>query len=410
MRLHLPPIPRWQTTGAGPSPSPSGSSIPPKCNVTAYKQAHPDCDPGEAKKYAKTSEEAARKNALNLQEYHELCAKQVKLLLAQAQSHHPAEADPHVDEHIYPNLPVHGAAIGKYTNAEQFNDGLFSEVFRAADPDMADSNGKPRVVALKITTPAMEQPPHDSSREARLLVATKSEHVIELLETFRHSGHRFVLIFPYMPFDLNQLLHQQKLTPQSRQTVLRDLFAGLAHLHSLGIIHRDVKPSNILLASSAGPAYIADFGIAWSPSDPASEAADQKILDVGTTCYRPPELLFGHTSYGTKLDMWAAGCVAAQVVCLNGQTLFDAGDLGSELALIKSIFSTLGTPDLNSWPEAGNMPDWGKMNFVKYPAKSWEEILPTADESTRGLVSNLVCYESAARMSAEEALKHAYFG
>ena len=128
------------------------------------------------------------------------------------------------------------------------------------------------------------------------------------------------------------------------------MFLGLAHLHNLDIIHRDIKPSNILLASPNGPACLSDFGIAWSPSDSASEPADEKILDVGTTCYRPPELLFGNQKYNTSLDMWAAGCVTAQVMCLGGKTLFDAGDLGSELALIKSIFETLGTPNLDVWP------------------------------------------------------------
>ncbi|EME42626.1 hypothetical protein DOTSEDRAFT_54936 [Dothistroma septosporum NZE10] len=364
----------------------------------------------EAKKYAKALEETARKTASSLQEYHELCSKQAKLLTARAKFHLSPGEDQHPNEHLFPNLPAHGATIGKYTNAEHFNDGLFSEVFRAADPEVTLSNGKSRIVALKITTPALEQPPHNSRREARVLEAAKNEHVIKLLETFHPSGDRFVLVFPYMPFDLNQLLHQQRLTPQSRRAVLKDLFAGLAHLHSLDIVHRDIKPSNILLASSKGPAYIADLGIAWSPTGASSEPADQKYLEVGTTCYRPPELLFGHASYGTKLDMWAAGCVAAQVTCLNDQTLFDAGDLGSELALIKSIFSTLGTPDLETWPEASTMPDWGKMNFVKYPCKDWNQILPTADAQARALVADLVCYESASRINAQVALKHLYIG
>jgi cyclin-dependent kinase len=100
--------------------------------------------------------------------------------------------------------------------------------------------------------------------------------------------------------------------------------------------------------------------------------------------------------------MWAAGCVAAQVVCLNAKSLFDAGALGSELALIKSIFQTLGTPDLKVWPEARLMPDWGKMNFTTYPAKSWSQILPGADEDGRRLVENLVKFESGWRLSAED--------
>ena len=218
-----------------------------------------------------------------------------------------------------------------------------------------------------------------------------------------------MLVFPFMPCGLDSLLKHNKLTTTSRRHILQDLFSGLAHIHAHGIIHRDIKPSNILLSSTTGPAYISDFGIAWSPNDSASEPANDKTIDVGTTCYRPPELLFGHQAYGTKLDMWAAGCVAAQVVCLGGKTLFDAGDLGSELALIRSIFETLGTPDLEVWPEADGFSDWGKMNFTRYPGRLWSEILPGGDTDGIDLVGRLVVFESGVRLSAEQVLDHCYF-
>lgn len=195
------------------------------------------------------------------------------------------------------------------------------------------------------------KPPHDSEREARILKALAGgNNIIELQEIFQQAGGRLVLVFPFMPHDLATLLVRTALTPALRRSVLRDLFSALAFVHAQNIVHRDVKPSNILLASPTGPAYLADFGIAWSASDRASEPPQNKILDVGTTCYRPPELLFGYAEYGASLDLWAAGCVAAQVVTFGRETLFDAGDLGSELALIKSIFETLGTPDVTSWP------------------------------------------------------------
>lgn len=258
--------------------------------------------------------------------------------------------DQHVDEHIFPNLPTTEARIGRYVNSQHFKDGLFSEVFKAVLPGSEGAVGVASLVALKITTPSMMVAPHDAHREARILAAAKGDNVIPLLETFPQAGGHFVMAFPFMPHDLNILLREGQLTEQSRRTILKDMFSGLAHLHNLNIIHRDIKPSNILLSSPNGPAYLADLGIAWSSTDAASEPANAKILDVGTTCYRPPELLFGQAAYGSTLDMWAAGCVAAQVVCLGGKTLFDAGDLGSELALIKSIFETLGTPNLEVWP------------------------------------------------------------
>jgi serine/threonine protein kinase len=193
-------------------------------------------------------------------------------------------------------------------------------------------------------------PPHDSEREARILQEAKSKFVIPLISNFWQPGGRLVLVFPFMPVDLETLMRTSSLDPIDIRGIARDLFTALFHVHGQGIIHRDVKPSNILLRSKRGAAYLADFGIAWSPNDPTSEPAQNKITDVGTTSYRPPELLFGHAAYDTSLDLWAAGCTVAEMVHPNHKSVFDAGDMGSELALIRSIFETLGTPNEKLWP------------------------------------------------------------
>ena len=244
-------------------------------------------------------------------------------------------------------LNLEGPEIGEYLYATFHQNGQMSTIFKARAKNSLASQ---EIVALKVTTPSAMQAPHDSVREARLLTAARHDCIVPLLESFQQPGGRFVLVFPFLQQNLEHLLRTCALTVKQSKMVCQCVLAALQHIHSLGMIHRDVKPSNILLQTMDGPAYLTDFGIAWSPTDPDSEAAHAKITDVGTTCYRPPELLFGWQKYDTSLDMWAAGCVMAEMVRPGHFPLFDAGPIGSELSLIKSIFSSLGTPNEEIWP------------------------------------------------------------
>ena len=281
-------------------------------------------------------------------EYLRFCRETAKDLQARPQDapEKPAESeDPIVysDTDEEESKSKYSTTIGQYSRVVHYEEGLFSTIYKASGKDG-------RTVALKVTRPASMSPPHNTEREIRILRAAATDRgIIPLLDTFHESGGRVIIVFPFFPHDLDLLFHRHhKLSLAQVKSHLRDLFRGLAHIHSLGIIHRDIKPSNILLNSPEGPAYIADFGISWMDGIGA-EPTDKKMTDVGTTRYRPPELLFGDTKYGTELDLWAAGCTVAESL-KRGEALFDAGPVGSELSLIQSIFSTLGTPDLHIWP------------------------------------------------------------
>ncbi|KAL5045300.1 hypothetical protein BDW71DRAFT_184043 [Aspergillus fruticulosus] len=366
--------------------------------TTAYQQASSSVAFAEAQSQARKLESEAYELAGSKEEYDQICQK--ALDAAEVTVSKTSEGE--LDEDT--NVPIQGTGekIGRYQNCIHLFDGLHSTIYKSRSERGA-------LVALKITTPHLLEPPHDALREAQLLREAASEHIIPLLETFKLDGGRFILVFPHKKHDLETLLRRDVLTAAQTKTILRDMFSAMASIHRLGIIHRDIKPSNILVGSASGPAYLADFGIAWREGSIEAEPADKKITDVGTTCYRPPEVLFGLKGYGTALDLWAAGCVVAEAIAVGHKQLFDAGPVGSDLSLIQSIFTTLGTPDEQTWPETEKLPDWGKIEFYKYPAKPWGEILQGASSNGRDLVSKLVVYESGQRLSAAEALQHPYF-
>ncbi|KAL8744376.1 MAG: hypothetical protein Q9190_003372 [Brigantiaea leucoxantha] len=374
--------------------------------AASQKSQSSSVEAAEVQSKARSIETAAYNNASSREEYDKILSDAIGLNFDNEASETHGD---HIDVRDLDSASVPHIQLGPYT-ATYHRSGLFSTVYKARSP--TDSS---QIHALKLTTPSQCTAPHDPHREARILARVSSnQHIIPLLSTFPLSGGRLILTFPFLPLDLDTLLHPSKtsttLSAHHLKSHLHDLFSALAHLHPQNVIHRDIKPSNILLRSPSGPAYIADFGIAWLNGDPASEAADQKITDVGTTCYRAPELLFGYKAYGPALDLWAAGCVVAEVV--NGEpygSLFEEGVVGSELGLLASVFKILGTPDEEAWPETALFPDWGKMSFHKFPKREWKDVLPCASESARDLVSQLVGYQSTSRLAAADVLHHAFF-
>jgi serine/threonine protein kinase len=286
-----------------------------------------------------------------------------------------------------------GVSIGAYDDCHFVANGVTAEVYKSGNQ------------ALKVITETRNLEPHNPAREAKILASLRKP-CIPLLETFRDQEQRFVLVFPYMPLSLEALIARGIIPLAQVKKYFMDLFKALEHIHAQGIIHRDIKPSALLLESPNGPAYLSDFGTAWHPEMSAmSEPIDQKILDIGTGAYRAPEVLFGDKSYGTAVDMWGAGVMLAECSRGRPRTLFESRPVhedGNQLGLILSMFKTLGSPTRDSWPEAANFRTPPFEMYRTFEQRTWEDILPDTRPDFRNLVARMVKYNRS-RASAAEA-------
>jgi glycogen synthase kinase 3 beta len=176
------------------------------------------------------------------------------------------------------------------------------------------------------------------------------------------------------------------------------LFRGLAYLHSLGICHRDIKPTNVLIDAQTCHLEICDFG-----SAKPMLGFDESVSYIATRNYRAPELLFDCTNYTFPIDVWAAGCVIAEL-SNHGKRLF-SGD--SNDSLIASISKVIGPPSETDLEEYQT-----QKGFVKKKQKKGglaASFPPEAPAELVDLLQRVFVYSPTERISAEECVEHPYF-
>jgi cyclin-dependent kinase len=143
---------------------------------------------------------------------------------------------------------------------------------------------------------------------------------------------------------------------------------------------------------------IADLGLARAFTLPMKKYTHEIL----TLWYRAPEVLLGATHYSTGVDMWSVGCIFAELV--TKQAIF-AGD--SELQQLLRIFRLLGTPNEEVWPGVSKLKDWHE--YPQWKPLSLSTAVPNLDEAGLDLLSKMLEYEPAKRISAKKAMEHPYF-
>lgn len=245
--------------------------------------------------------------------------------------------------------------------------------------------------------------PSTAIREVALLKEAKHDNVVKLLDLFC-STSKLVLVFEFLENDLKKYMKsygKQPLPPAVVKNLTLQLVRGIEYCHSNRILHRDLKPQNLLIGGG-DCLKIADFGLARAYSVPVAKYTHEVV----TVWYRAPEILLGKEVYSVPVDIWSVGCVMGEMA--TSTPLF-GGD--SEIHTLFKIFQKLGTPSEAEWPEIVSLPDY-KATFPKWRHRGWANIRNTvAQVGAEGvdLLERLMAYDPKARISARTAMDHPYF-
>ncbi|KAK1794838.1 hypothetical protein P4O66_010036 [Electrophorus voltai] len=268
--------------------------------------------------------------------------------------------------------------------------------------------------------------PSSALREICLLKELKHKNIVRLHDVL-HSDKKLTLVFEYCDQDLKKYFDSCNgdLDPEIVKSFMYQLLKGLAFCHSRNVLHRDLKPQNLLINRN-GELKLADFGLARAFGIPVRCYS----AEVVTLWYRPPDVLFGAKLYSTSIDMWSAGCIFAELANA-GRPLFPGNDVDDQLKrifrypsvsvshvvcqtlylLVCYFFNTgtlLGTPTEEQWQTMTKLPDYKP--YPMYPATtSLVNVVPKLSSTGRDLLQNLLKCNPVQRISAEEALQHPYF-
>lgn len=347
---------------------------------------------------------------------------------------------------------------GGYTSRKRVHDryriigfissGTYGRVYKAVG-----RNGQVGEFAIKKFKPDKEGEvqytgiSQSAIREMALCSELSHPNIVHTVEIILEDKCIFI-VFEYAEHDLLQIIHHHTqsnryaIPAQAIKSILHQLLQGLLYLHRNWVMHRDLKPANIMV-TSAGEVKIGDLGLARLVYKPISSlfSGDKVVV---TIWYRAPELLLGSKHYTPAVDLWAVGCIFAELLSLRPIFKGEEAKMDSKKLppfqrnQMSKIIEIMGMPTKEKWPLLASMPEYGQLGVMptnnprllkpfglanwynqtiannKYSPPASSSLNSNYSVNTPGpegleLLQGLLEYDPDKRLTAEQALQHPYF-
>ncbi|CAA0183363.1 unnamed protein product [Arabidopsis thaliana] len=285
-----------------------------------------------------------------------------------------------------------------FEKLEKIGQGTYSSVYKARD---LETN---QLVALKKVRFANMDPDSVRFMAREIIILRRLDHPnvmkLEGLITSRVSGSMY-LIFEYMEHDLAGLASTPGINFSEAQIkcYMKQLLHGLEHCHSRGVLHRDIKGSNLLLDHNNN-LKIGDFGLANFYQGHQKQPLTSRVV---TLWYRPPELLLGSTDYGVTVDLWSTGCILAEL--FTGKPIMPGR---TEVEQLHKIFKLCGSPSEEYW-KISKLPHATIFKPQQPYKRCVAETFKSLPSSALALVEVLLAVEPDARGTTASALESEFF-
>jgi len=248
-------------------------------------------------------------------------------------------------------------------------------------------------------------------REISLLRELDHVNVVRLLDVIQARPGGLYLVFEYVAHDLKTFMdqHQTSDDPAERKglpvpmvkSFMTQMLSGVAFCHTYRVLHRDLKPHNLLISADGTQLKLADFGLArlsGLPNGPYTH-------EVVTLWYRAPELLLGTNRYSASVDVWSVGCIFAEMA--TGTPLFPGR---SDIDQLFKIFQRRGTPNSEIWPIVSRLPHYNA-EFPRWPVRPITDFVPLdalGSNAAADLLNQVLQYDPDRRIACRTALQHPY--